>query len=74
MDTKVIRAENLVDMYTDLEAALYREAEIHGDNADMELTKAVAHWALELRDAGLLGDHHWRITTKLLDRVGFPID
>jgi hypothetical protein len=73
-DTKVVKAENLVAMFADLEAALWNEIEIHGDNADLALVKAVAHWATELREAGLLGDYQWKSTVDLMNQAGWPVD
>jgi hypothetical protein len=73
METKVVRIENLLEMFADLEAALYREVEAHGDNADDELARAVAYWADQLAFAGLLGQEEWRITMRLLGRAGYSM-
>lgn len=64
---------DLSDMFADLENALAREVEVHGENADMELTTAVAHWAEKLHSEGILGKWAFKSAQNLLAQAGWDI-
>ena len=66
-------ADDLMDIFADLEAALYREVETHGESADMDLTMAVAHWAQKLHDEGIIGKWAFKSAQNLLAQAGWEI-
>ena len=71
--TKTTLSDDLMDMFADLEAALYREVQVHGESADMELTAAVAHWAEKLRDEEIIGKWAFKSAQNLLAQAGWEI-
>ena len=73
MENAVKNAIDIVDMFADLEAALYREVQVHGDGADTELCAAVAYWSEKLADDGLLGQSEFKATNHLLWQAGWAM-
>ena len=66
-------ADDLMDMFADLEAALYREVQVHGESVDMELVAAVAEWAVKLRDNEIIGKWAFKSAQNLLAQAGWEI-
>ena len=73
MENAVKNAIDIVDMFADLEAALYREVQTHGYEADKELCAAVSYWAEKLHDDGLLGRAEFESASNLLTVADWPI-
>ena len=64
-------AIDILDIFAELEGALYREVQVHGDGADIELCAAVAYWSEKLADDGLLGRSEFKATNHLLWQAGW---
>ena len=71
MNNATKNAMDILDMFADLEAALYREVQVHGDGADKELCAAVGYWSEKLAEDGLLGQFEFKATNHLLWQAGW---